>query len=76
MEKHGIKSVGVEVGMQAKRKGPFPGGKRVGSWAKVKESKKENKREKVNKRPSKSKTELHLMRGDYLACMNEHKTPL
>ena len=34
MEKHGIKSVGVEVGMQAKRKGPFPGGKRVGSWEK------------------------------------------
>ena len=63
-------------GKRAKRKGPFPGGKRVGSWAKEKESKKESKREKVNKRPSKSETELHLMRGVGLACMNEHTTPL
>ena len=36
-------------GERAKRKGPFPGGKRVGSWAKEKESKKESKRVKEKK---------------------------
>ena len=33
-------------------------------------------RKKKKVEESKSKTELHLMQGVGLACMNEHKTPL